>query len=44
MDRSVIKKIGRRKAGTWGRAAKKVGKKFANRGTRRVLDRESKNG
>lgn len=38
--RSVIKKVGRRKAGSWGRAAKKIGKKLANRGTRRVKNFE----
>ena len=37
MNRSVIKKMGRRFAGTWGRAAKKVGKRRANRGTRRSV-------
>jgi hypothetical protein len=34
-SRRSTKLLGRRKAGTWGRAAKKVGKRTANKATRR---------
>jgi len=35
VDPGTIKKIGRRKAGSWGRTAKPDGKRRANKGSRR---------
>jgi hypothetical protein len=39
MDANTTKKLGRRKAGSWGRAAKKL-KRVANKATRKAAKRD----
>ncbi len=40
MNANTVKKLGRRKAGTWGRTAKPVAKRIANKACRRAAKRE----
>jgi len=36
MNANTVKKLGRRKAGTWGRTAKPVAKRIANKACRKA--------
>ena len=40
MNANTVKKLGRRKAGTWGRTAKPAAKRIANTACRRASKRE----
>lgn len=40
MNANTVKKLGRRKAGTWGRTAKPVQKRIANKACRRAAKRD----